>query len=178
MIKFLVAAIWICAVTIGAMVYSFQSSAARPEAGAEAGVEPAYFGGLDYVKTDVISVPVVKDNAINGYFIARLVYTVDPEKMKKLSIPAQSLIVDEVYTYLFSHPGIDFSAADMLDMDVFKTGIKDSLNKRVGDTLVHEVIVEQLDYLSKADIRDNTERQQKAADNARSTGPLPAKKAH
>lgn len=172
MIKFIFAAIWICVVTIAAMIYSFQSSAAKPEPG----VEPAYFGGLDYVKTDVISVPVVKNKSIDGYFIARLVYTVDPEKMKKLSIPAQSLIVDEVYTYLFSHPGLDFSSTDMLDMEAFKTGIKDSLNARVGDTLVHEVIVEQLDYLSKADIRDNTERQQRAAANARKSGPMDAPK--
>lgn len=163
MIKFIVAAIWICVVTIGAMVYSFQSSAAKPDSG----TEPAFFGGLDYVKTDVISVPVLQKGIINGYFIARLVYTVEPEKMRKLSIPAQSVIVDEVYTYLFSHPQTDFSKADKVDLDVFRTGIKDSVNKRVGDTLIHEVLIEQIDYLSKADIRNNSIRQRKTADKVR-----------
>ncbi len=163
MIKFIVAAIWICVVTIGAMIYSFQSSAAKPDAGAE----PAFFGGLDYVKTDVISVPVLQKGVINGYFIARLVYTVEPEKMRKLSVPAQSLIIDEVYTYLFSHPETDFSQADKVDIDALRTGIKDSINKRVDDTLIHEVLVEQIDYLSKADIRNNTIRQRKTADEAR-----------
>jgi hypothetical protein len=163
MIKFIVAAIWICVVTIGAMIYSFQSSAAKPDAGAE----PAFFGGLDYVKTDVISVPVLQKGVINGYFIARLVYTVEPEKMRKLSVPAQSLIIDEVYTYLFSHPETDFSQADKVDIDALRTGIRDSINKRVGDTLIHEVLVEQIDYLSKADIRNNTIRQRKTADEAR-----------
>lgn len=163
MIKFIVAAIWICVVTIGAMIYSFQSSVAKPDAGAE----PAFFGGLDYVKTDVISVPVLQKGVINGYFIARLVYTVEPGKMRKLSVPAQSLIVDEVYTYLFSHPETDFSQADKVDIDALRTGIKNSINKRVEDTLIHDVLVEQIDYLSKADIRNNTIRQRKTADKAR-----------
>ncbi len=171
MIKFVVAAIWICVVTIGAMVYSFQSSAAKPEPGSE----PAFFGGLDYVKTEVFSVPVLQNGVINGYFIGRFVYTVEPEKLAKLSIPAETLIVDEVYTYLFSHPEIDFSKTDIVDIDALRTGIRDSINKRVGDTLIHEVLVEQIDYLSKADIRDNTIRQRGAAERARGK---PAGSAH
>lgn len=171
MIKFVVAAIWICVVTIGAMVYSFQSSAAKPEPGSE----PAFFGGLDYVKTEVFSVPVLQNGVINGYFIGRFVYTVEPEKLAKLSIPAETLIVDEVYTYLFSHPEIDFSKTGTLDIDALRTGIRDSINKRVGDTLIHEVLVEQVDYLSKADIRDNTIRQRGTAERARGK---PAGSAH
>jgi hypothetical protein len=143
MIKFIAAAIWICIVTIGAMVYSFQSSAAKSDPGSE----PAFFGGLDYVKTEVFSVPVLRKGVINGYFISRFVYTVEPEKVRRLSVPAQSLIVDEVYTYLFSHPETDFSQADTVDIDALRTGIRDSINKRVGDMLIHEVLVEQIDYL-------------------------------
>ena len=55
MIKFVAAAIWICVVTIGAVVYSFQTSGANADAKA-----PALFGGLDYIKTDVISVPLLR----------------------------------------------------------------------------------------------------------------------
>ena len=162
MIKFVVAAIWICVVTIGAMVYSFQSSAAKPEPGSE----PAFFGGLDYVKTEVFSVPVLQKGVINGYFIGRFVYTVEPEKLAKLSIPAETLIVDEVYTYLFSHPEMDFSRIDGVDIDALRNGIRDSVNTRVGDKLIHEVLVEQVDYLSKADIRDNSIRRRKPAEAA------------
>lgn len=154
MIKFAVAAIWICAVTIGAMIYSFQSSAAKPGPGSE----PAFFGGLDYVKTEVFSVPILREGAVNGYFIGRFVYTVEPAKLAKLSVPAETLIVDEVYTYLFSRPETDFSQVAMVDMDALRNGIRDAINARVGDKLIHEVLVEQVDYLSKADIRDNTIR--------------------
>src|SRR5262245_33456619 len=98
MIKFIVAGLWLCAVTIGAVFYSFQL------AGAKAAPEPppALLGGLDYVKTEVLSVPVLKKGGVNGYFLTRLVYTVDPQEAKKLSIPMDTLISDELYTYLFS----------------------------------------------------------------------------
>ncbi|MBA3447832.1 MAG: hypothetical protein H0T56_09530 [Pseudaminobacter sp.] len=153
MIKFIAAAIWICAVTIGAVFYSFQAAGAKPVP------EPtSFFGGLDYVNTPIISVPVLKDSAINGYFLTRLVYTVEPEKLNKLSVPAAALIVDEVYSYLYSNPQIDFSSKDTLDIKAFKAGIRDSINARVGDTLVHEILVEQIDFLTKEEIRDNSLR--------------------
>jgi hypothetical protein len=153
MIKFVAAAIWLCAVTVGAVVYSF--STAGPVVKKE---EPAFFGGLDYVRTDIISVPLMKEGAVYGYFLARLVYTVEPKVVKTLSLPAESLLVDEVYTYLYGNPQIDFSDYAKLDLDKFRNGIRDAINKRVGKTLVHDVLIEQIDYLSKAEIRDNTIR--------------------
>jgi hypothetical protein len=154
MIKFIAAAIWICAATLGAVFFSFQSSSAKPE------TEQAkpMLGGLDYVKTDVISVPVVKESAVSGYFLTKLVYTVDPLVMAKLSVPAESMIVDQVYSYLFGSPEIDFTQTTAFDLDTFRGHIRDTINTRVGETLVHEVMVEQIEYLSKDEIRDNALR--------------------
>jgi flagellar basal body-associated protein FliL len=154
MIKFIVAGLWLCAVTIGAVFYSFSTSStsAAPEP------EPALLGGLDYVKTEVLSVPVLKKGGIVGYFLARFVYTVDPKKMQKLSAPANALIADELYTYLFSNPNIDFTEVASLDIDAMRAGVRDAINKRVGEEFVHDVIIEQIDFLSKEQIRDNTIR--------------------
>lgn len=158
MIKFIVAALWISAVTVGAMMYSFNSTEAvvAPEE------QPPLLGGLDYIKTEVISVPVIGKAGISGYFLARLVYTIEPEKAKKLSVPAQTLIGDELYSYLFSNPHIDFTHTDTLDLDLFRTDIRDRLNKRFGEEIVHDVIVEQIDFLSKDEIRDNNMRRRRA----------------
>ena len=86
MIKFIVAAIWICAVTIGAVFYSFQMRGGQARRRA---ATPPLLGGLDYVKTDVVSVPVLTTGRVVGYFLTRLVYTVEPEKLEKLSVPAE-----------------------------------------------------------------------------------------
>lgn len=158
MIRFAVAAIWICAVTVGSIFYAFSTAGARQDAESP----PPHFGGLDYVRTEIISVPVLSRSEVHGYFLARLVYTVEPRKLASLSVPAEPLIVDQLYTYLYANPLIDFTMPNELDMDALRTGIRDSINARVGDTLVHEVLVEQVDYLSKQDIRDNTLRRRSA----------------
>ncbi|MBL8583846.1 MAG: hypothetical protein JNL61_16675 [Rhizobiaceae bacterium] len=157
MIKFIAAGIWISAVTVAATWYSQQLGKETP-AEAAAKANPTLLGGLDYVKTEVISVPVLSDNYVKGYFLTRLVYTVEPEKMKKLTIPLESLLTDEVYSYLYGNPQIDFSAVKSVDLDAFRNGLKDKINARISADLVHDVIIEQIDYLSKDDIRDNAMR--------------------
>ena len=82
MIKFVVAALWLCAVTAGSIFYSLSSTG---QVAANTSAEQPYFGGLDYIKADLISVPNIRKARIDGYFLARLVYTVEPEKLKKLS---------------------------------------------------------------------------------------------
>jgi hypothetical protein len=154
MIKFVVAALWLVGVTLGTVIFSFSMSGPK----ADKAPEPAFFGGLDYVKTDIISVPLMKDEEVYGYFLTRLVYTVEPAVMKTLSLPAEALLVDQVYTYLYANPQIDFADYARLDLDKLRNGIRESVNKRVGKDLIHDVLIEQIDFLTKAEIRDNTIR--------------------
>ena len=154
MIKFVIAALWLVAVTLGTVIFSFSMSGPK----ADKAQQPAFFGGLDYVKTDIISVPLMKDDEVYGYFLTRLVYTVEPAVMKTLSLPAEALLVDEVYTYLYANPEVDFADYAKLDLDKLRSGIREAVNKRVGKKLVHDVLIEQIDFLTKAEIRDNTIR--------------------
>ena len=158
MIKFAVAALWISAATLGSVYYSF--NAARTQ-GEEAQAEPTLLGGLDYVSVEMVSVPLLKQGTVHGYFLAKLVYTIEPEKKAKLVLPADKLLLDQLYTYLYANPQIDFTKKASLDLDAFRSGIRDAVNAHVGDKLVHEVLIEQLDYLTKEDIRDNTARRRK-----------------
>jgi hypothetical protein len=66
--------------------------------------------------------------------------------------------VDEVYTYLYANPEIDFADYAKLDLGKLRSGIREAVNKRVGKNLVHDVLIEQIDFLTKAEIRDNTIR--------------------
>jgi hypothetical protein len=154
MIKFVIAAVWICAVTVGSIIFAFQAAG---EKAAEGEAAP-FFGGLDYISTPVISVPLIKGGAVQGYFLSRLVYTVEPELRNKLSVPAETLLVDHVYTHLYANPDIDFTSREAMDLDRFRNSIRDSINARLGEKLVHEILIEQIDYLSKDEIRDNTLR--------------------
>ena len=154
MIKFALAALWIIAVTAGTVLFAYQSIGNGPEGEEQA----THFGGLDYVQTEVISVPVLKDNEVYGYFLARLVYTAKADKLRSMVMPPDAIIFDEVYSYLFGNPVIDFSRKETLDLDAFREGIRNAVNRRVGEQLVQEVLVEQMDFLTKSDIRNSMMR--------------------
>ena len=165
MIKFIAAGIWISAVTVAATWYSQQMGKESPAEASEK-ASPGMLGGLDYVKTEVMSVPILSDNFVKGYFLTRLVYTVEPEKMKKLTVPMESLLTDQVYTYLYGNPQIDFTVVKSVDLDAFRNGLKGSINARIGSDLVQDIIVEQIDFLSKDDIRDNALRRRNSESKA------------
>lgn len=151
MIKLVVSGIWICALSLASVYFSMQMAAGKAD-----GKAPAPFlGGLDYVRGDVISIPVISGGAVHGYFLARLVYTADPADLAELSVPPKDLITDELYTFLVGNHVINFPQMDNFDLDAFRKGIRDALNKRIGKEVFHDVLVEQIDYLTKKDIRAN-----------------------
>jgi hypothetical protein len=173
-IKFIAAGLWICAVTLGAVFYSFQAAGQR---GVGETPKPM-LGGLDYVKTDIISVPLLRDSRIDGYFLTKLVYTVEPDQIKKLSVPAQALITDQVYSYLYANPQIDFTKAGTIDLDAFRNAIRDTVNTRVGVELVHDVLIDQVNFLSKDEIRDSALRRRKNAGETAEAMTKPFQAAH
>ena len=158
MLKFVAAALWICIATVGAVFYSFQATGATKDEGPK-----PLLGGLDYVSTSLISVPIIQNSTIQGYYLTKLVYTVDPRELAKLSVPAPALITDEVYSYLYANPQVDRDGDKPLDLDRFRNAVRDAINARIGSALIQEVLVEQLSYLSQDDIRDNAIRHRKAA---------------
>ena len=170
MIKTLAIGIWICAVALGSGYFSVQISNTKESVEPE----PAMFGGLETIRGEVTSIPVISSGAVQGYFLTRLSYTVDPLKTAKLSIPVNELITDVLYTALVGEPVIDFPDIDVFDLDAFKTHIRETLNERVGEELFHDVIVEQIDFLSKEDIRSNVQQGRSLKNNASENHSAPA----
>ncbi|MCO5157649.1 MAG: hypothetical protein M9945_13020 [Aquamicrobium sp.] len=146
MIKFIVAALWISVATTGALLFAFQSS--QPEETVE-GAEATPFKGLDYVKTGIISVPVFDKGRVHGYFLARLVFVAEGKRLAALKLPAEALLSDHVYDHLFANPEIDFTRRDSFDVDAFRETVRTGVNQRLGEELIREILVEQIDYLPK-----------------------------
>jgi hypothetical protein len=156
MIKFMVAALWISIATTGALFFSFQA-AMQPSETSDSEQSPA-FQGLDYVRTGVISVPVFEKGRVHGYFLARLVFTAEGKRLAQLKLPPEALLSDQVYTHLFAHPEIDFTKREELDVDAFRSSLREGINTRLGESLVHEVLIEQIDYLPKGEAGSSSVR--------------------
>lgn len=151
MLKLLLSGIWICALSLGSVYFSMQMASDATDKAAPSD----FFGNLDYLRSDVISIPVISDGEVHGYFLTRLVFTVDKQELSALSVPPTDLITDELYTLLVGNRMIDFPEMDNFDLSLFRKTVKADLNKRVGKDVFHDVMVEQIDYLTKRDIRSN-----------------------
>ncbi len=166
MIKFVLAALWISAATAGAIFLSFSMQQPKPEVA----VEPGAFGGLDYVSSGIISVPLLEAGRVKGYFLSRLVYTAESAKLAQVKLPMEAVLSDTVYSHLYANPQIDFSDRDTIDLDAFRNGIKTAINARIGEEIIRDVLVEQFDYLAKNEVQATTIR---APASAQRTMPTP-----
>ena len=170
MIKMLVTGVWICAVALASVYVSVQMTNKKETVEAE----PAMFGGLETIRGEVTSIPVISSGAVQGYFLTRLSYTVDPLKVAKLSIPVEELITDALYTALVGETVIDFPDMESFDLEAFKAHVRTTLNERVGEELFQDVIVEQIDFLSKEDIRSNVQQGRSLKNNPTGERTIPA----
>lgn len=157
MIKLVAIGLWVCLVSLGSsyVMASMQAGASSGE-----GSEPTYFDGLDYRATDGITVPMISENTIKGYILARFVYTVDGETANSLTVPPDPFLLDAAFRTLYSTEGFSFERPERYDLTALTTGIRDTVNERFGQEIIHEVLVEQFDYIAKKDIRGSKTRRQ------------------
>ena len=151
MIKLILSGLWVCLVTLAstyAAVSWLAPRAPEPETQTQ-----KLQGGLESVKTKMISVPVVADGAIHGYVMAQFVFTVDSKTMKHLSIKPDVFLVDEAFKAIYSGETIDFRKFKKRDLQGLSKQIGDNVNKRLGVRLIEDVLVQELNYIAKDHVR-------------------------
>ncbi len=148
MIKLILTGVWICVLTLGSVYFSMQMAAA-PRVDDEAAARAA---AMELVKGGQATIPVISDGAVKGYFLTRLSYTANKDLAAKQVLPINEALTDELYSLLVGERLIDVSKLDRFDVDAFKARVKDGLNKRFGDEVIDEVLVEQIDYIAKVEV--------------------------
>ena len=156
--KLLLGGVWVCAVT-SASVYVASLNAG----GAAAPAEDAYLQGIDYVKTRQITVPRISKGEIQGYLIARFVFTMDAQAVRQLAVPPEVFVVDEAFRAIYDDEKLDFDNLQKLDLSGLTQMITDRVNERVQPELVHETLVEQFDYVPYSSIENGTGTPSEAA---------------
>jgi flagellar basal body-associated protein FliL len=148
MIKIIAIGLWVCIATLGSsyVMASMQSSA--PE-GEEGKPPPSYFVGLDYKKTDGITVPIIANDKVQGYVLANFVYTIDGEMASSLSVPPDPFILDEAYRAVYSTSNFDFEHPERFDLAALTASIKTAVNARYKKDVVDDVLIEQFDFLPR-----------------------------
>ena len=150
MLKIIVIGIWVVAVALGSVYFSVNMSM-TPEEDPEA----KRLASLETIRGDVTSLPVIENGKVTGYFLTRLSYVGDKAKLAEIHIPIDALITDELFTTLVGSHVLDLRDNSGFNLDEFRKTVKEAINKKLGEDAIEDILVEQIDYLSKSDIRSN-----------------------
>jgi hypothetical protein len=149
MIRLVLAGLWVCILTAG----TSYGVAYWKETGNLLAPKDEYLDGLQYQKTRALSVPMVENGSVQGYIVARFVYTVEARTLHQLSIPPDPFVVDEAFRKIYADERLDFRKLARYDLSVLTTGIKQRVNERMQADVIQEVLVEDFNYVSKEEFQ-------------------------
>jgi flagellar basal body-associated protein FliL len=149
MIKIVLAGVWACIATLVAVYFSVQMATA-PNPVDDGSKKPE----LEVVRGEAITIPVFANGSVNGYFLGRFSFMVQKEKAEAIKLPLPPLMTDELYRLLVDNKIVDLTKATKLDAEGFRNTIKADLNKHLGEGVIADVLIEQLDYLGKEETQD------------------------
>lgn len=153
MIRIIAIGLWICAVAFGSLFLAVrQNASSTGEAQAATGGFAENFGGVDYVKTDVMSVPIISNGGVAGYVVTQLVYTVDSNIRKKLTVPLEFFISDEIFRKFYGSYS-DTKEVEKVSFEDVRASIITDLNARFPEPVIKDLLVEQFNYISAEEIR-------------------------
>ena len=148
MIKLLATGLWASVVTLGAVfgVLEWQKNAQTGD-GAQAEVR------IEEYRTKAINVPIIGNGAIQGYMVAQFVFTVDATAMRKLAIDPEIYVLDEAFKTIYAGEQINFQNMKKQDLPALAKALADNVNGRLGGPIVQEVLIDQLSYIPKNEMR-------------------------
>ncbi|HEY0121703.1 MAG TPA: hypothetical protein VGC14_08070 [Rhizobium sp.] len=147
MIKLVLTGLWVCVVTLASVYFSVQTATAPA-----ASPDDARKAQQEFVKGEAINVPVIANGQVSGYFLTRISFMMDKGKAAALQTPLAALTTDELYSLLVGNKAIDIAHVETFDVAAFRDEVKKNMNERLGGDYVGDVLIEQLDYLSKGEI--------------------------
>ena len=98
--------------------------------------------------------PVIRDGRVQGYVLAQFVYTVDAHQKQSLPVPLDVFLLDEAFRTIYGSTTVDFEKLEKYDLTEFTGGILKNVNSRFKSQLVHEVLIEQLNFITMDMVRN------------------------
>lgn len=148
MIKPLLLAVWVSAVSLGAVYGVFIMQTNEGEHKKEEGARE-----IEYVKPEEISVPMIVDGKVTGYVIAQFAFTTDSELLKKLSVSPNYIFNNEAFNVIYESKVIDFTRIKKHNLPAVAVKIKKNINKRMQSKFVKDVLIQQLKYIPESSVR-------------------------
>ncbi len=148
MMKLLLAGLWASAVSLAAAfgMLQWQRSGA-PVTSVEAETT------IEEFRTKAINVPIIGDGTIQGYMVAQFVFTVDAAALRKIPVNPEVYVLDEAFKTIYAGEQVNFQNMKKQDLPLLARKLGENVNRRLGMKIVQDVLIDQLSYIPKKDMR-------------------------
>jgi hypothetical protein len=143
--------VWVILVTAGATygsVYLVKSGGSETAAD-----EPDL--GVEELKSEMTSVPVLRNGEVIGYLILQLSFGADRRLLEERKLDPLPFMVDAAFRVIFGSTDVDFRRLRSKDLDELTAAIAKEANQRIGSELVRHVLLQQVNFVKREDIRTN-----------------------
>ena len=151
MIKTLVIGIWICAVALGSTYFFVRMQSTR------SAHEPTKeeVAAIEFIKTDMVSVPVIRTGKVQGYLVTQLSFAVSSSETAKLSFEPTPYLIDTAYRTIYENSAVDFSRLQPQDLGALVKKIVEAANTKLGAEVVKDVLLNEINYVPRDEVRTN-----------------------
>jgi hypothetical protein len=101
------------------------------------------------------SVPMIRGGDVVGYVIIQLSFEADRRLLAEKKLEPGPYLNDAAFRVIFSSTDIDFRRLRADDLDNLTTNVAAEANKRIGADLVRHVLIQQLNFVRREEIRTN-----------------------
>jgi hypothetical protein len=150
MLKTVAISLWLMGLLSGSMYY-FSTAPVTPaveEGSAEQKQE------LEYVSLQPMTVAIVRNNEVRGYIILELSFAMDPGAYDDMSKPLELVLNDRIIEALHEDRSIDIFKLDEFDIKAFAGRLVTAVNAKMGQDLLKQILIQDINFVSKEDVRD------------------------
>lgn len=151
MIKTLLVGLWVCIVALGSSYFFIQTN----NSNAAHGPSEEEAAAIEFIKTDMVSVPIIKEGKVQGYLVAQLSFAVNKVESAKLGFEPTPYLVDVAYRTLYDSSAVDFSKLRPQDLTSLSKKISQGVNEKLGKEIVKDVLMNEINYVPRDEVRTN-----------------------
>lgn len=151
MLRLVLLGLWVIATTLAAAygaVLLGQADSLPEEATSED------LGTTD-MRTELTAVPILRGGEVTGYVIIQLSFQADNRIVREVPVEPHPYLIDAAIRVILSATDIDFRRLRGSELDRLTAAIAHEANTRIGQQLVRTVLVQQLNFVGRDEIRTN-----------------------
>ena len=152
MIKTIAIGVWACMVALAAVYAAATWQSGAPVEIAMAPSEKR-LEGIEYRQPGPITVPMISDGRLRGYVVVKVIFTAAAQDLHDFPFDPQPFVLDETFRHIYTDGKVEFDQMSKYNLDEITDGIRTSVNARLGLGLVRDILIDELNYVDKDDLR-------------------------